>query len=174
MSGARARAQEVDTVDLRGNLAAFGPISVLQLISLQSSTGELTFESGINTARVYFDAGSVTFAEIANRRVKLGEYLVNEGLVAKAHLDRALEIKEDRQRLGSILVEIGAIDAASLRRAIEEQIKEVMYELVGWKTGRFRFTTGRRPKAQDIFIDIPLDHLILEGLKRLDEEGVAR
>jgi hypothetical protein len=173
MSVARRRAPEVD-VDLRGNLAVFGPISVLQLISLQTSTGELTFESGINTARVYFDAGSVTFAEIANRRIKLGEYLVSEGLVARAHLDRALELKDDSKRLGSLLVEMGAIDAVSLRRAIEEQIKEVMYELVRWKTGRFRFTNGRRPKAQDIFIDIPLDHLILEGLKRLDEEGVAR
>jgi len=153
------------TLDLRGNLAVFGPISVLQLISLQSSTGELTFESGINTARVYFDGGNVTFAEIANRRMKLGEYLVSQGLVARAHLDRALEIQGDRQRLGAVLVEMGAI---------EEQIKEVMYELVRWKNGRFRFTSGRRPKAQDVFIDIPLDHLILEGLKRLDEEGVAR
>jgi Domain of unknown function (DUF4388) len=173
MSVARRRAPEVD-VDLRGNLAVFGPISVLQLISLQSSTGELTFESGINTARVYFDAGSVTFAEIANRRVKLGEYLVAEGLVARAHLDRALELQDNRTRLGGLLVEMGAIDAVTLRRAIEEQIKEVMYELVRWKTGRFRFTNARRPKAQDVFIDIPLDHLILEGLKRLDEEGVAR
>jgi hypothetical protein len=161
-------------VDLRGNLAAFGPISVLQLINLQSSTGELTFESGINTARVYFTTGSVTFAEVANRRVRLGEHLVAQGVVTKAHLERALEMKADRQRLGSILLEIGAIDPPSLRRAIEEQIKEVMYEIVGWKTGRFRFTSGRRPKAQDVFIDIPLDHLILEGLKRLDEEGVAR
>lgn len=161
-------------MDLRGNLAVFGPISVLQLISLQSSTGELTFESGVNTARVYFDGGNVTFAELTDRRIRLGEYLVSEGLVSKAHLERALELKQDRQRLGSILIEIGAIDAVSLHRAIEEQIKEVMYEVVGWKTGRFRFTNGRRPKAQDVFIDIPLDHLILEGLKRLDEEGVAR
>jgi hypothetical protein len=161
-------------VDLRGNLAVFGPISVLQLISLQSSTGELSFESGINNARVYFDSGSVTFAEITDRRVRLGEYLLSKGLVSRAHLDRALELKQDRQRIGSILIEIGAIDTTSLHRAIEEQIKEVMYEVVGWKTGRFRFTSGRRPKSQDVFIDIPLDHLILEGLKRLDEEGVAR
>jgi Domain of unknown function (DUF4388) len=168
------RAQEVDQVDLRGNLAAFGPISILQLINLQSSTGELTFESGVNTARVYFDGGSVTFAEIANRKVKLGEYLVSQKLVAREHLDRALDMKDDRRRLGEILVEIGAIDGKTLRRAIEEQIKEVMYELVRWKSGRFRFTSGRRPKAQDVFIDIALDHLILEGLKRLDEEGAVR
>jgi len=161
-------------VDLRGNLAVFGPISILQLINLAQSTGELTFESGANTARVYFDNGSVTFAEIANRRVKLGEYLVNEGLITRERLELALAARDGRKRLGTLLVETGAVDAVSLRRAIEEQIKEVMYELVRWKGGRFRFTSGRRPKAQDIFIDIPLDHLILEGLKRLDEEGAIR
>ena len=161
-------------MDLRGNIAVFGPISILQLINLAQSTGELTFESGVNTARVYFDNGSVTFAEIANRRLKLGEYLVSEGVIAREHLERALATKGERTRLGTVLVEMGAIDAVSLRRAIEEQIKEVMYELVRWKNGKFRFTNGRRPKAQDVFIDIPLDHLILEGLKRLDEEGVAR
>lgn len=161
-------------MDLRGNLAVFGPISILQLINLAQSTGELTFESGANTARVYFDNGSVTFAEIANRRVKLGEYLVNEGLITRERLELALAARDGRKRLGTLLVETGAVDAVSLRRAIEEQIKEVMYELVRWKGGRFRFTSGRRPKAQDIFIDIPLDHLILEGLKRLDEEGAIR
>jgi hypothetical protein len=110
---------------------------------------------------VYFDQGSVTFAEIANRRMKLGEYLVSQGLVARAHLERAGDpgrppaprrraCRDRCHRRGP------------LRRAIEEQIKEVMYELVRWKTGRFRFTNARRPKAQDIFIDIPLDHLILK------------
>lgn len=161
-------------MDLRGNLSVFGPIPVLQLINLAQSTGELTFEHDASTSRVYFDNGSVTYAEITHRKVKLGEYLVSQGLVTREELEQALEAKGERTRLGTVLVEMGAVDALSLRRAIEEQIKEVVYELVRWRTGRFRFTSGRRPKAQEVLIDIPLDHLILEGLKRLDEEGVAR
>ncbi len=161
-------------MDLRGNLAIFGPISVLQLINLAQSTGELALEHGPSTARVFFDEGSVTYAEITNRRVKLGEYLVAQRFITREHLERALEMKEERTRLGTVLVEMGAIDALTLRRAIEEQIKEVVYEVVRWRTGKFRFTYGRKPKTQDVFIDIPLDHLILEGLKRLDEEGATR
>jgi len=161
-------------LDLRGNLSVFGPISVLQLINLAQSTGELALEVAPTTARVYFDNGSVTYAEITNRRVKLGEYLVTQRLITRDGLDRALAAKGERTRLGTALVEMGAIDALTLRRAIEEQIKEVVYEVVRWRAGKFRFTNGRKPKAQDVFIDIPLDHLILEGLKRLDEEGVTR
>ena len=54
---------------------------------------------------------------------------------------------------------------------IEEQIKEVVYEVVRWKKGWFQFSADKKPGEQDVFIDIPLDSLILEGLKRLDEEG---
>lgn len=161
-------------MDLRGNSAVFGPISILQLINLAQSTGELVFENGENAARVYFENGSVSYAEIANRRMKLGEHLLAQGLITRERLERALAEKDKATRLGTALVEMGAIDARTLRRAIEEQIKEVVYEIVRWGEGRFRFTSGRRPKAQDVFIDIPLDHLILEGLKRLDEEGAVR
>lgn len=161
-------------MDLRGNSTVFGPISILQLINLAQSTGELVFENGENAARVYFENGSVSYAEIANRRMKLGEHLLAQGLITRERLERALAEKDKVTRLGTALVEMGAIDARTLRRAIEEQIKEVVYEIVRWREGRFRFTSGRKPKAQDVFIDIPLDHLILEGLKRLDEEGVAR
>jgi hypothetical protein len=161
-------------VDLRGNSSVFGPISILQLINLAQSTGELVFENGENAARVYFENGSVSYAEIANRRMKLGEHLLAQGLITRERLERALAEKDKATRLGTALVEMGAIDARTLRRAIEEQIKEVVYEIVRWREGRFRFTSGRRPKAQDVFIDIPLDHLILEGLKRLDEEGAVR
>jgi hypothetical protein len=161
-------------VDLRGNLATFGPISVLQLINLEQVTGELAFESSGNTARIYFDRGSVTYAEIANRKMKLGEHLLAQGLITRESLDRALKAQGLRRRLGTVLVEMGEIDARTLRRTIEEQIKEVVYEVVRWRGGRFRFTGGRKPKTQDVFIDIPLDHLILEGLKRVDEEGVPR
>jgi hypothetical protein len=161
-------------VDLRGNLAIFGPISVLQLINLEQSSGELTFESHGNTARIYFERGSVTYAEIADRKMKLGEYLLAQGLITREALDKGLDAQGLRRRLGAVLVEMGAIDGSTLTQAIEEQIKEVVYEVVRWRGGRFRFTTGRKPKSQDVFIDIPLDHLILEGLKRLDEEGVRR
>ena len=161
-------------MDLRGNLAIFGPISVLQLINLEQTSGELTFESSGNTAHIYFERGSVTYAEIADRRMKLGEFLLSRGLITRDDLDRGLDAQGLRRRLGAVLVEMGALNQAMLEGAIEEQIKEVVYEVVRWRAGRFRFTNGRRPKSQDVFIDIPLDYLILEGLKRLDEEGVHR
>ena len=158
-------------MDLEGNLAVFEPISVFQLISLAQATGELSLDVGDNSARVFFEGGSVTYAEISNRKVKLGEYLVQQKLVTQQSLDKSLVKNRKGKKLGRLLVEGEAIDEPSLRSAIEEQIKEVVYEVVRWKKGWFQFSADKKPGEQDVFIDIPLDSLILEGLKRLDEEG---
>lgn len=158
-------------MDLEGNMAVFEPIAVFQLINLAQQTGELVLDAGDNSARVYFDNGSIAFAEISNRRIKLGEFLVSQKLIKKKDLDKSLEKKRKNERLGKILVEDGVIGEDTLRSAIEEQIKEVVYEVVRWKKGKFSFSSGKKAVKQDIFIDIPLDHLMLEGLKRLDEEG---
>jgi hypothetical protein len=158
-------------LDLEGNLAVFEPISVFQLISLAEATGELSLDVGDNSARVFFDGGSVTYAEISNRKVKLGEYLVQQELVTHKNLDKVLVKNRKGKKLGRLLVEGDVIDEPSLRSAIEEQIKEVVYEVVRWKKGWFQFSADKKPGEQDVFIDIPLDSLILEGLKRLDEEG---
>jgi len=156
--------------DLEGSLKVFDPSSVLQWLNLAESTGELELSVWNNSATIFFSRGHVTFASIANRPVKLGEYLVKEGLLDRKDLEKALKGKGRRKKLGDLLVESGAIERAALSRAVEEQIKEVIYEVVRWEDGRFRFSSGKMPDDQDVLIDVPLDHLMLEGLKRLDEE----
>lgn len=156
--------------DLEGSIALFGPISVLQFLNLAQATGELSLETDDNSARVFFERGNVTFAGIANRPLKLGEMLLREKRIKRKDLERILKKKTEGERLGDLLIEAGIISRNELRKAVEEQIKGVIYEIVKWHDGRFTFSAGSTPRRQDITIDIPLDHLMLEGLKRLDEE----
>jgi hypothetical protein len=158
-------------LDLEGNIAVFDPISVFQLINLARVTGELVLDVGDNSAQVFFESGSITYAEINDRKIKLGEYLVAQKLITQKNLDKALVKKRKGKKLGKVLVQDGAIDKKVLHSAIVVQIKEVIYEVVKWNKGWFTFANGKKVKKQDILIDIPLDHLMLEGLKRLDEEG---
>lgn len=157
--------------DLKGDLAVFQPISVLQMLNLAGVTGELRLLRRGNSASIYFEKGSVTFAGIKNRPVKLGEYLVRGGVIGQEALDQALARRASvKKRIGALLIEAGHIDEAILKSAVTEQAKEVIYEIVRWQDGSFTFYTGRKPSPQEVRIDIPLDHLMLEGLKRLDEE----
>jgi hypothetical protein len=156
--------------DLEGRIEVFEPIAILQLLNLAQVTGELVLDTDNNAAHVYFDRGNVTFAGITNRPLKLGELLLREKRIKRKDLDRILEKKAEGKRLGDLLIEAGVIAEDELRYAVEEQIKEVIYEVVRWHFGSFSFTKDTLPRRQDILIDIPLDHLMLEGLKRLDEE----
>ena len=157
--------------DLKGDLAVFPPIPVMQMLNLAAATGELKLLRGGNSASIFFEKGNLTFAGIKDRPVKLGEYLVRKGLIPQSALDEALKKRSSRRkRIGELLVEAGHIEEKGLRRAVVEQIKDVIYEVVRWQEGSFSFHRGRKPAPQEILIDIPLDHLMLEGLKRLDEE----
>jgi hypothetical protein len=157
--------------ELRGDLAVFQPIYVMQIVNLSGATGELRLLRRENSASVFFEKGNVTFAGIRDRPVKLGEYLVREGLIAQADLDEALRKRgSQRKRIGTLLVESGFIDEAGLKLAVVEQVKDVIYEIVRWEDGSFQFYRDRKPSGQEVRIDIPLDRLMLEGLKRLDEE----
>jgi hypothetical protein len=156
--------------DLKGNLNVFEPISVLQMINLSQASGELRLIGEDNSARIYFEGGRVRFAGITNRPLKLGELLLKEKRVRRSDLERILEKRKKGKRLGALLIEEGVITESDVRTAVEEQIKQVIYEIVRWRDGLFAFNSGRKPRKEEILIDIPLDHLILEGLKRLDEE----
>ncbi len=161
--------------DLKGSLAVFQPIPVLQMLNLAEATGELKLVRPGNSASVYFEKGSITFAGIKEHPVKLGEYLVQHGLVDRQVVDDALATRGSRRkRLGELLMEAGHIDEAGLKNAIIEQIKSVIYEIVRWQAGSFAFYKDRKPSPQEIRIDIPLDHLMLEGLKLMDEEREDR
>jgi len=158
-------------LDLEGNLGVFEPVSIFQTLNIARVSGELTIDTGHNSARVFFDRGDVVFAEINHRPVRLGEALVAAGRIQQSDLNRVLVRNRKGKKLGKLLVADGAIDEASLRAALEEQIKEVIYEVVRWRKGWFRFYTGRQPRDNEIAINIPLDHLMLEGVKRMDEQG---
>ncbi len=157
--------------DLKGNLAVFQPIAVMQMLNLAVATGELKLKGSENSASIFFEDGNVTFAGIKNRPVKIGEYLIRAGIINQELLDAVLLKRgKKRKRIGAVLIEDGHINEIDLRRAVIEQIKDVIFEVVRWQEGSFTFLTGKTPVSQEIRIDIPLDHLMLEGLTRLDEE----
>jgi len=157
--------------DLEGNLSVFQPIAVMQMLNLAGATGKLSVAGDSNSANIFFERGNVTFAGMSNRPLRLGEYLVREGLVTASALDRVLKKRGRRKkRIGDLLLEADLIKRSQLERAVETQIMDVIYEVVRWQSGSFSFEENKMPPAREIRIDIPLDHLLLEGLKRLDEE----
>ncbi len=164
-------------MDFGGELSVIDPSLILQIADMASLTGEMKFITPQNEARMNFKEGDLIFATIESRNKRIGESLVEKGYIDRAQLDIALEeykSREDRARLGNVMIEKGFIEYDVLVSTIQGQMKEVVYQVLDWKKGRFIFSNGLQPEEEDILLDVKLDHLILEGLRRLDESNFPR
>jgi two-component system OmpR family response regulator len=159
-------------MDFGGDLSVLDPSMVFQIFGLSRLTGLLRFITPGNVVSCYFSEGELLYATMDTRKKKIGKVLIEKEYITEKQLNEALIeflTKESNKRVGNILIDKGYLDKKSLESAIQEQMKEVVYQVLQLKEGQFIFFSGVEPKDEDIFLDVKLDHLILEGLKRLDE-----
>ena len=159
-------------MDLGGNLSVLDPPSIFQLLNMSAMTGELKFVTADCVTSFYFREGEMIYATSDKNKKKLGTFLIEKGWISEEQLYEALKefwLNQGSKRIGNIMIEKGFLEKDSLVEAIQEQIKEVVYAVLSWTEGQFIFFRGVQPRDEDILLDVKMDHLILEGLKRLDE-----
>jgi CheY-like chemotaxis protein len=182
--------------DLAGDLQTFPLADVMSLLARQHQTGILTILG--NAARLEIDLrdGCIDFASATGigGDFLLGRFIAEASDLAPAVLDEALaelqvadgDIIEliaargrrsrppgrpGRRILGRTLLARGAITAAELSLALRRQAIELACEALRWSEGRFRF--HRRAElpalAVEAALQLPVDAVLLEGLRRVDE-----
>jgi tetratricopeptide (TPR) repeat protein len=159
---------------IEGPLRELGIHDVFQLLDLSRKTGKLTVTSRLrqNGGSVFFERGSVVYAEIESNPHLLGRLLVQSGKINEADLNRArdMQLEGDERRLGEILVDIGALTEKDLERQMRSQIEEVVFELVGWQEGYFSFVEGELAGlGAEAKVRISTESLLMEGARRIDE-----
>ncbi|MBN1884476.1 MAG: DUF4388 domain-containing protein [Candidatus Krumholzibacteriota bacterium] len=163
-------------MDFSGDLGVLEPAILFQIVNMAGLTGKLKLVATDNLASFYFRGGDLAYATIDTRRRKIGDVLVEQGLITRKVLDETLASNRGRtgNRIGNVLIEAGYLEYEALATAIQEQIKEVVYTVLPWTVGQFAYFNLVEPEDEDILLDIKMDHLILEGLKRLDESRNRR
>ena len=158
---------------LEGDLRHFFTAEVLQFLGLARATGRLELERPGERAELFLDRGRPVFARTTGGSVRVGEVLVHRGAISAESLERALEAQRGRpaERLGTLLVAEGAASRDQVVRAVEEALQRILYGVMMWSEGRFRFVPGERVAEDDIRPELELEQLILEGLRRVDEGG---
>ena len=160
---------------LEGDLRHFFPTELLQLMQLAQATGRLEFERDEEQAELYFERGRPVFARTSGASVRAGEILVHRGVFSRDVLDGLLaEQKESVSggrpvRIGGMLVERGHATPEQVQDAVREALKRIVYGLLLWREGQFRFVSDVRAEDEDIQLDLDLDRLILEGLRIADQ-----
>jgi hypothetical protein len=161
-------------VVLQGRLGPFAVADIFQFLALAQKTGQLIIETMDDIAWIYFHKGDLIYARRRGPTERLGDRLLRLDLVTKSQLAGAslrAGLAPQKKRIGQILLEAGSLDQASLQKVVRDQIREAVAEIIAYKRGDFRFFEDRLPHGEDILLDVSLDLLLLEGLKKLDELG---
>lgn len=156
---------------LAGDLRHFFPAEILQLLALAQASGRLDLERSGERALVIVEGGRPVFARTDGPCVRTGELLVHHGALPATALAGMLAQPAGQPglRLGERLIHAGLTSRDEVERAVRESLRRVLYGLLLWRDGSFRFTPGDGGINLDIRLEADLDRLILEGLRQADE-----
>jgi CheY-like chemotaxis protein len=168
--------------DLSGNLQVMPLTDVLQLVEHHELSGLLVVHHGGERAgeriELHLRRGRLeqAMAHGLAEELLLGRFALDrepgerEALAAEGEAGAAAR-GDKRPLFGQRLVERGLLTRDELRAALTRQSSELVYEALRWRTGRFRFRASAElaEAALDAALALPLDQLVREGCRRVDD-----
>lgn len=173
---------------LQGNIRDFSTTQLLNLVNLSRRTGMLTIFEAIPTgekdamknekmaageerARVAFNNGKLVYASFSaedNGLVavlnKAGKLTDEQAKILKQHAkntsDKALAMR---------LIGAKYVTQADIVSCIKQHILDVVYSLMTWTEGPFRFDDDATPGKEHILVPIDLENVIIEGSRQLQK-----
>lgn len=159
-------------MELQGSVERFQISDIFQLLSACRKSGTLGVQKGEDVIMVYFQEGNIIFAHNPYKRLRLGELLLKKGRITPEKLDRITQLQKElkgKKRIGELLIKGGLITRKQLEGLVRLQVEEVIYDLLKWNKGNFKFYENRFPTQEEITIKISTENLILESVRRSDE-----
>lgn len=164
-------------LDLQGRIERFTLPEILQLIASSRKSGTLGIQKDDSIVMVYFKEGDVIYGYGPRETFHLGQLLKERGIISAEQLEEAVGIQartENTKRLGEIMISRRFIDRADLGAVVNKQVEELLYSLLSWETGSFKFYENQFPTQEEITVKISVENVILEGLRRLDEMNMVK
>lgn len=159
-----------------GDLEDLSAADVLHHFADRSATGCLRLRHGDTEAQIWFRGGLVYTASAPAARARLGDRLVGAALITEDQLATILAYQQDlpeRRRIGELLLERGLIDRETLRTFVHEQIADSVAVTLGWPSGHRQLEDGREV-PEDAPLDVNVENLLMEGVRRLQQWEVIR
>ena len=161
---------------LRGDLRVVPLAEVLQLLDVQEQSGVLTVERSGARVDIYFRRGRVdqAIADGVPDEFLLGRFVTDAELMTRADFEGFLESRaggSGQRLIGQQLVKLGHLAEADLKACLTRQSSELIYEILRWRHGRFRFSGGMElpPPVIDAALGLDVEAVLMEGYRRVDE-----
>jgi DNA-binding MarR family transcriptional regulator len=172
---------------LQGNIRDFSTTQLLNLVNLSRRTGMLTIFEGVPTgeqdamknekmapgaerAQVAFNKGKLIYATLKGQDDGLVVVLNKAGKLTdeQAKLLRSKGTLSDKA-LALRLIGAKYVTQADIVNCVKQHILDVVYNLMSWNEGPFRFDDEITPGNDSILVPIDLENVIVEGARRVRE-----
>jgi hypothetical protein len=124
-----------------GELEHLPIVDVIQLINSSRKSGLLTVKGRKGESQLVFKDGYIVSATHLNNSVRIGQLLVDMGMISQDQLEQALKKQqldgEARKPLAITLIEMDLLNEQDAYKGLQQLIEMTIVEILTWKTGKF-------------------------------------
>jgi DNA-binding NarL/FixJ family response regulator len=173
---------------LQANLQDISATQVLNLINLAGKTGMLTVYEGIETdekdamnkpkqkagaerSKIAFRGGKLIYASVGGQKADLITVLNKAGKLSnsQARIIRERAKNSNDKALALLLINANYVSQNDIVSSIQQHTLDVVYNMLSWEDGPFRFDDNMMPSADRILVPIDLENVIIEASRRIQQ-----
>lgn len=165
-----------------GDLEHLPIVDVIQLLHATGKSGTLTLKSSKGESQLVFLDGFVVSANHVNNSIRIGQVMLDMGLIKKEDLDRALKEQKqagaNRKPIIQTMIEGGMVKTDDAYKGLEALIEMTIVEVLTWTKGTFSLDVTKSTIADDYRyfpeqvkqeIHLNTQNLLMDALRIYDE-----
>ena len=159
-------------IQMAGNLGEIAIVDLLSFFNMFRKSGLLYFSLEGGDKGLYFQNGEIVHAVTTFAEEGIGEILYGLGKFDRNVLKTAQHAAAGGMPLGDFLVEQGVVTSQDLWTAARNQVETIVYNIVTFQQGQFLFLAQPVDEERIVRLSMNTQNLIMEGLRRIDEQAV--
>lgn len=165
-----------------GDLEHLPIVDVIQLLHATGKSGTLTLKSAKGESQLVFLDGFVVSANHVNNSVRIGQVMLDMGLIKKEDLEKALQEQRkagvERKPIIQTMIEGGMVRTEAAYRGLEALIEMTIVEVLTWTRGTFSLDVNKSvvsdeyryfPEQAKQEIHLNTQSLLMDALRIYDE-----
>ncbi len=166
-----------------GDLEHLPIVDVIQLLNSTRKSGILNVKGKKGESQLVFKDGYMVSASHLNNSVRIGQILLDMGLISQEQLEQGLQKQQadgsTRKPLVITLIELGMVKEEDAYRGLQKLIETTLVEILTWKTGKFTLEALSHsiacdfryyPEKMDHEINLNTQSILMDALRIFDEK----
>lgn len=155
-------------MSLKGKIGYKEISEILSALEQGRKSGILAFTSGAGSARLFLEWGELIRAESSRFKDRIGELLVQRGILDSSEVGRALDLQRAEggaRKLGEILCQECSVSERDIQYALADQFKAILADVLSWPGGTFEFSAELPSPSAEKFKITASEFIIEVGIE---------